>query len=112
MDIAKKSWNSMDEFSSEPPRNMAKSQTLNLVLLAPTQHFHRVLTWLELLMYIDVCSGIFVYGKFLRCGRFSFTRQYNMQKHSTDAKLSPLNAAYHSEIASSVEAPSILLLRT
>lgn len=107
----KKSCKYMDEFSSEHPRNWKCHRPFNLAWLAPTQHFHGVLPSLELLTYSEVCSGIFVHGKLLQYGRFSFPWQCNMQIHSTDAKLSPLSAAYHTEIASSVQTPSILLPR-
>lgn len=101
----KKSWKYVDEFSTEHP----KSWKCHIPLLAST--FHGVLPSWDLLTYSDICSGIFVHGKLLQNVRFSFPWQCNMQIHSTDAKLSPLSAAYHTEIASSVQTPSILLPR-
>lgn len=106
----KKFWKYMNEFSSEHSRNWTCHRPFNLALLAPTQHFHWVVPPWNC-SHTQMFAVAFLCMAYLQYGRLSFPWQCNMQIHSTDAKLSPLSAAYHTEIASSVQTPSIVLPR-
>lgn len=104
----KKPWKYIDEFSTEHPKSWKCHIPFNSPLLAPSMEYclHGNCSHTQIFAVTFLCVA-----KLLQNVRFSFPWQCNMQIHSTDAKLSPLSAAYHTEIASSVQTPSILLPR-